>query len=717
MLRGPFSTARLRAPAGLSLLLAAAFSHAAAAADVVEIYVSPQGNDAWTGSRPNATPAGDDGPLATLAHARDVARARRAAGGDSPAAVTIWLRGGAYYLDKTLTLTSDDSGTAQAPVTWRAMPGEQPTISGGRPISGWTATEINGLTAWRASLPPGAGPAEIRELWCNDQRLERTRWPHQATLAVAHLPPGLQQGELTPGGSAFGYAAGDEPPVDTNPAGAEAIVCSLWSESHLPLSAIDRTARVWQAAAPATFRIAVDDRYWIENLRTTLREPGSFWFDAASRTIYLIPPAGVDLNTALVIAPQLDRVVRLAGDRERGRPVEYVSLVGLQFSHCEWFFNRPALPATATQQEIENAFATAGDRRTGFGQAAIGVPGAVEATLVRHCQWTDCRFDHLGTYGLELGRGCRDNEVRRCRFTDLGAGGVKLGEEAVRSDEIDQSADNRVSDCLVADGGNLFPGCVGIWVGQAHDNVIEHNEIRELWYTGVSFGWTWGYGPASGQRNRLENNHIHHIGAKRDGDRPLLSDMGGIYTLGDQTGTLIRNNLFHDIVGFRYGGWGIYFDEGTSHITAEHNLVYRTTHGGLHQHYGRENLVRNNIFAFGRDVQIQRSRVEPHLSFSFFDNVVLWSQGAALGGSWTELEIASDRNTWWRTDGGEFDFAGRSRAQWQAAGMDQNSKFADPRFADPQHGDFAATAASAAAFAGFQPFDLSNVGPRPAPTE
>jgi hypothetical protein len=705
---------RLLALSVLPLLLAATVSRQATA-DGVEIYMSPQGNDAWNGSRPEATPGGDDGPLATLAHARDVARARRVAAGDHPPAVTIWLRGGTYYLDKTLTFTSDDSGTAEAPVTWRAMPGEQPIVSGGRPISGWTATEINGRTAWRAALPAGAGPADIRQLWCNHQRLARTRWPRQGTLAVAHLPPDLQQGELGPGGNAFGYAEADAPPADAHLAGAEAIVCSLWSESHLPLSAIDRTGRVWQAAAPATFRIAVDDRYWIENLRETLTEPGSFWCDAAGRAIYLIPPAGVDLESAVVIAPRLDRLVRLEGNRDAGRPVEYLSFVGLQFSHCEWFFDRPTPPATATQQEIEHAFATAADRRTGFGQAAFGVPGAVEGTLVCHSQWTDCHFDHLGTYGLELGRGCRDNQVQHCQFTDLGAGGIKLGEAAIRTDDIDQTAGNRFSDCLVAEGGNLFPGCVGIWVGQAHDNVFQHNEIRELWYTGVSFGWTWGYGPANAQRNRLESNHIHHIGAKRDGDRPLLSDMGGIYTLGDQTGTLIRHNVFHDIVGFRYGGWGIYFDEGTSHITAQDNLVYRTTHGGFHQHYGRENLVRNNIFAFGRDTQIQRSRVEPHLGFSLFDNVILWSQGSALSGAWTELGIASDRNTWWRTDDVEYDFAGRSRAQWQAAGMDQNSKFADPKFADPLHGDFAVTDASAAAFAGFQPFDLSDVGPRPAP--
>jgi len=187
--------------------------------------------------------------------------------------------------------------------------------------------------------------------------------------------------------------------------------------------------------------------------------------------------------------------------------------------------------------------------------------------------------------------------------------------------------------------------------------------------------------------------------------------MGGIYTLGIQPGTTIQFNLIHDIAGLRYGGWGIYFDEGSSYILAENNIVYNTTHGGFHQHYGAENIVRNNIFAFGRDAQIQRTRPEEHLSFRFEHNIVYWEEGELLAGKWDDFNFMFDYNLYW-CKGDKISFSNLSWEEWQKRGMDRHSLIADPLFENPRKGSFQIRTDSPIKEIGIVPIDLSKIGPR-----
>ena len=219
-------------------------------------------------------------------------------------------------------------------------------------------------------------------------------------------------------------------------------------------------------------------------------------------------------------------------------------------------------------------------------------------------------------------------------------------------------------------------------------------------------GWTWGYGANQSKGNTIEHNHLHDIG------KEMLSDMGGIYTLGMQPGTAIRNNLIHDIYSFTYGGWGIYPDEGSSEILIENNVVYRCKSAGFHQHYGRENVVRNNIFAFNRDSQVMRTRAEPHLSFTFEQNIVYFDSGVLLGSNWTGEQFKLNRNVYFDVRGGEVRFAGKTFSEWQRQGQDAESVVADPGFVNAGNFNFALRPDSPARKLGFRPIDLSTVGPR-----
>jgi len=187
--------------------------------------------------------------------------------------------------------------------------------------------------------------------------------------------------------------------------------------------------------------------------------------------------------------------------------------------------------------------------------------------------------------------------------------------------------------------------------------------------------------------------------------------MGGIYTLGVSPGSLLRGNRIHDISSFAYGGWGIYFDEGTTGMVARDNVVFRTKSAGFHQHYGRDNLVENNIFAFGRDAQIMRTRAEEHLSFTFRRNIVLWKDAPLLGSNWQGDNYVFDNNTYWDLSGKQPAFAGSTFDQWQARGKDQHSVIADPCLTDPGRDDYRLQPSSPALGLGFVPFDQSTSGP------
>ena len=286
----------------------------------------------------------------------------------------------------------------------------------------------------------------------------------------------------------------------------------------------------------------------------------------------------------------------------------------------------------------------------------------------------------------------------------IAAGGIKVNGAA--DPEPLRTGETIISDNQLHHLGRLNHSGVGVLIMNAFGNAVAHNEIRDLYYTGVSVGWVWGYGPSVSRDNRIEFNHIHHVGQE------LLSDMGGVYLLGLSPATVVRNNVVHDVAGHDKA-WGLYTDEGSTGIVLENNLVYRTTHGSFHQHYGRDNLVCNNIFAFGRDAQIVRSRDEPHRSFTFERNIVYYRTGELFSSVWSggTDRIVLDHNLYWNPSGAP-KFPDDSIDAWRARGFDKHSIVADPLFVDPDHEDFRLKPDSPALKLGFRPPDLSAVGPR-----
>jgi hypothetical protein len=656
-------------------------------------FVAPEGNDSWSGRREAANTQKTDGPFATLARAlQEVARSRADAQW-ATRPVTVYLRGGTYWLDAPVRLGPEHSGQASARVTIAAYRGEKPVLSGGRPVRGWQTVQNGSNVQWIADVPQvRTGDWYFRQLWVNGHRAVRARHPNQGYLRV-NAVLGAPDAPWHQGHNEFGIRAGDLTWHETD-TDAEVIVMTRWVESRLPLLRVEGDRLV--SSKRTVFRLDQGDPYYVEHLRSALDSPGEWYLDRADGKLYYIPRPGEQPADAQAVAPKLAYLVEMRGEPEKKKWIEHIVWRGIIFAHTEWYFPEPAV---------------GGRDVGGFSQAAVGVPAAVQLTGARNCTFENCQFIHLGTYAIHLGQGCRLNSITHCQFRDLGAGGIKIGETTIPAEEYQATYSNHIADCLIQEGGRMFHSAVGIWVGQSNKNHIEHCEISDFYYTGISVGWTWGYGKSAAGENVIEYNHVHHIGKRSDGDGPILSDMGGIYTLGIQQGTVIRNNVWHDIAALRYGGWGIYFDEGSSHIVAENNLVYRTTHGGFHQHYGRDNVVRNNIFAFGRDYQLRAHRAENHRRFRFVNNIVYGESEDWIVGS-LDGNYEFNNNIYWRVGGGPIRMGTLSFAEWQAAGQDKDSVLADPQFVDPSACDFRLKDTSPALEKGFRPFSWDTVGPR-----
>ncbi|HTR99573.1 MAG TPA: right-handed parallel beta-helix repeat-containing protein [Bacteroidota bacterium] len=630
-----------------------------AARHLARIYVAPTGADSGRGTRGE--------PLATIDAARRMAGRLFSRARGAPLAVDIRLRGGVYRLPEPFVLRPEDGPPAGSTLTYEAEPGENPVLSGGISLRAWRPDTLNGHAVWNVALPVAAG--SVREFWVNGERMPQSRYPRAGYIAIAGGARRPRPADWQEGDSAFACAREDIPPGE-NFSGAEAVVMNRWVESRLPVMSFDADSALFLCTRRSVFRLEEGDLCYLANVRSAFGAPGDWYADERERALYYYPRPGERPGEIDAVVPLLTTLVRVAGVPDSGIVVDGLTVRGITFAHAGWYF-----PDSVRGPG-------------GFPQAATGVPAAFVARGLHHALIDRCTFTHMGTCAIELGAGCSGVVIRNSEFADLGAGGIRIGEQVIRDDPRLLTGGNTVADCRIHDAGRLFHSAVGIWIGQSGRNRLLHNQIHDLFYTGISIGWTWGYGEARATGNIVEMNHVHHCGVLSSGEGPILSDMGGIYTLGNQRGTLIRNNIFHDIAGYRYGGWGIYFDEGTAHCTAEANIVYNTTHGGFHQHYGRENRFAWNILAWGRDAQVVRTRYENHPGFAFEHNIVLWRGGSLIGGNAPWGNLVFDRNVYWNAAGGSVRCDTLSWQAWRTMGYDRHSRIADPGFRDPAHGDF-----------------------------
>jgi len=386
-----------------------------------------------------------------------------------------------------------------------------------------------------------------------------------------------------------------------------------------------------------------------------------------------MPMPGETMTETEVIAPRSPYVL-IVGGEESEPQTSHIRFRGFTFEHTNWYL------------------------REGVGgshQAADNVHASIVIRNAHDCEIRDSTIAHVSGYGVEVGGNSQNIGIINNVITDLGGGGVRIGHNTSGAIVLNNE---------IAHGGKIFHSAVGIHVGNSGNNVISHNTVHDFYYSGISVGWSWDFGETKATDNLISNNHIHDIG------KGWLSDMGGIYTLGESHGTRIVGNLIHDVQARYYGGWGIYSDSASTGMTIENNVIHRTTHGGYMSANSRDNIVRNNIFAFGKNCQVSREPGKGGFSFTFERNIVYYREGSLLDREWEDGNFECLRNCYYRTDGEPVDFLGKSFHDWEKEGNDKGSIMADPLFENPTSGNFTLKLDSPVFELGFKAIDLSQVG-------
>ena len=522
-----------------------------------DFYVSVAGND--------ANPGTVEKPFATLMHARDEIRHKIRIG--LTADLTVLVRGGSYELNQPLQFGPEDSGTKAHSITYAAYPGEEVIISGGRPITNW---QVGDGPIWTAEIPAvQEGRWNFRSLFINGQRARRARRPNINSqepyyrLTNATLSNDHQSYQITlPAGTLANWKNFSE---------IEAVIFGSWEIARLRvlnLNLADKTISLtWpiEKANHANYPQAGASCY-LENARAFMDMPGEWYLDRKAGVLSYWPLPGQDLPQATVIAPVLTKLMEVKGVRDH--IIQNLHFKGLSFAYCNW--ELPPGGYAGGQACTYNAAVGTN------GQAAgrLRMDDAIVWEFVHSCSLQDCEVAHVEQCGFSLRRGCKDNLIQGCRIYDIGANGLLVGEQSDSASGSDFVENNLIANNEVHSCGVSYHGGVGIWVGLTDRTFVLHNWVSDLPYTGISVGWQWNSQPTECKNNHIECNEISNV-------MKMLSDGGGIYTLGLQPETVIRGNVIHDVVrnpntAIGAPNNGFFFDEGSKGFHVEDNVIYKT---------------------------------------------------------------------------------------------------------------------------------------------
>lgn len=494
----------------------------------------------------------------------------------------------------------------------------------------------------------------------------------------------------------FPYLAGDAKSSWAQEPDAEVHVWPSSRHSCRAFNQIVKLDRVDQAQGviaisgkEAAVEVCAGDRYFVENILEELDSPGEWYLDRSARRLYLWPTGPLAAD-AQVVAPRLTRLVEFRGTRQH--PVEHVRFRGLTF--------------TETDYTPDDGFVAYGNNRDGVLTLLWTNAVAIE----------DCCLHNIGKAAVHSAFG-RNTRIVGNEIGHAAEGGIYVH---------DSPAGTVVSDNHIHHLGWVYKHVAGIATReQVHGAVIAHNHVHDTTRWGISVGHT------TSTNNVVEYNHLHDMNTES-------YDTGGLEVTQQsrehRSGSIFRYNLIHDTGGYSsvmgrdlWNSWGIYLDSFAGGFTVHGNVVYGARDGGLMVQGGKDNKVYNNIFVDNgpkRQLLIANF-ADNSRGTEFHHNIVSYAEADAVaiycGRKAHHTIVRWDNNLYWHDRQPPKVFAPgtepysqwfRPWSYWQDLGFDQKSLAADPQFVDASRHDYRLRPTSPALALGFQPIDLSTVGPR-----
>ena len=642
-----------------------------------DLVVSPDGSDTNKGTL--------ESPLKTLNGAKEKLKSLK---GTTNEAVTVWFRSGTYLLAEELTFDSTDLGN----VTYRSYPNEDVVFSGSVDFTDWSETKINYTKAFVTDVDTDS--IYFRSLFNGEERLAISKWPKNGSFTVTDSKEEDAFDPDNVSGFFDLHAAFYTNKVRNfeNLSDVNVRIMHKWCDDILPLHSVDTSTGRIELQKPAAMTIEEGDNFVYENVKEALTEPGEWYLDRVEKKLYYIPKKGESAENLTLSAPVTENFFNINGASD-------ITFSGIDFKNTDWDF----ISGTQWHPNLneEHPLYLNIKYKPTHPQAAFETPAAIYITNSSDINFINCKFQNISNTAIKYDLDSKNSIVKSCLFDHIGGNAVFINgpyEIPARTSNID------VTDCHIRYYGRIYNNSIGVLITHATDCDITYNEIHDGWYTAVSVGWNWGYTDNPTNNIQIKNNLIYNIG------NGWLSDMGGIYTLGIQPDTVISGNIIHNVGCYEgstgYGGWGIYLDEGSSYITVEKNLVYDCSSNSLHQHYGKDNLIKNNIFAFSDDGQMLITRQEEHNSLFLYNNILVGEDEAMYDNAVDKDWFIDNNNLYWDYENGEkvFSDSNISVKKMQKRGYYNNAVFADPGFKDAENRNFTLSLNSPALDKGFEPW-------------